>query len=67
MGSRGSSSGAKSADALDRALVDFAKKEGIAYNADDPTKSMVRWIGSGSLSDEQLKRLSALYDKYNKK
>ena len=49
---------------LDKVLAKFAKDEGIAVLKDDTTGSMIRWIGSGSLTKEQLNRLSKLYEEY---
>ena len=49
---------------LDKVLQQFAKAEGIAVLSDDITGSMIRWIGAGCLSTEQLKKLTNLYNNY---
>ena len=40
----------------------FAEEEGIAVLKGEEDTSIVRWLGSGSLTENQIKRFSEIYE-----
>lgn len=53
----------KSTPKLDKALGIYAKRHNITDPTGDVITQMVRYIGAGAYSDEQLKEMSDIYKK----
>ena len=52
-------------DKLHKASVIFAKEAGIAVLEGSESESIIRWIGAGALSKEQLNKFSKIYENIN--